>query len=201
MIPRSGPFCRGANMIYPPTPKLAAWTDARTALLRKFWAEGLSASHIANRLGGTTRNAVIGKVCRLQLASRKTGARVVPPPRKRKRRPAQIARRKPLTFIFSRTGARLPVDPSEATQRAPAEIRAEASRAAKRIAFADLEDCHCRFPLWETDGDPRHYCGATKLGSLPYCESHSRLCFQLPEPKRKPVKPVTVPAERELETA
>ena len=45
-----------------------AWTDDRVELLKKLWAEGLSASQIANRLGGVTRNAVIGKVHRLGLS-------------------------------------------------------------------------------------------------------------------------------------
>ncbi len=46
------------------------WTQERTQLLRKLWAEGYSASQIAKQLGGVTRNAVIGKVHRLGLAKR-----------------------------------------------------------------------------------------------------------------------------------
>ena len=46
------------------------WTEERVELLRKLWAEGLSASQIAGRLGEVTRNAVIGKVHRLGLALR-----------------------------------------------------------------------------------------------------------------------------------
>src|SRR5687768_15531828 len=46
------------------------WTDERVDLLRKLWAEGLSASQIAAQLGSVTRNAVIGKVHRLKLSSR-----------------------------------------------------------------------------------------------------------------------------------
>ena len=47
-----------------------AWTDERVELLKKLWAEGLSASQIAGRLGSVTRNAVIGKVHRLGLSGR-----------------------------------------------------------------------------------------------------------------------------------
>ncbi|MGZ5849663.1 MAG: GcrA family cell cycle regulator, partial [Methyloceanibacter sp.] len=36
------------------------WNEERVELLKKLWAEGLSASQIASRLGGVTRNAVIG---------------------------------------------------------------------------------------------------------------------------------------------
>ena len=39
-----------------------SWTDERVELLKKLWADGLSASQIAAELGGITRNAVIGKV-------------------------------------------------------------------------------------------------------------------------------------------
>jgi len=39
-------------------------------LLKKLWADGLSASQIAGELGGITRNAVIGKVHRLGLSGR-----------------------------------------------------------------------------------------------------------------------------------
>ncbi|MCB1513625.1 MAG: GcrA cell cycle regulator, partial [Hyphomicrobiaceae bacterium] len=41
-----------------------AWTDERVELLKKLWSEGLSASQIASRIGGVSRNAVIGKVHR-----------------------------------------------------------------------------------------------------------------------------------------
>ena len=42
------------------------WTDERVELLKKLWADGLSASQIAAELGGITRNAVIGKAIALQ---------------------------------------------------------------------------------------------------------------------------------------
>ena len=46
------------------------WTDERVELLKKLWADGLSASQVAKQLGGVTRNAVIGKVHRLGLSNR-----------------------------------------------------------------------------------------------------------------------------------
>ena len=47
-----------------------SWTDERVELLKKLWADGLSASQIAAELGGITRNAVSGKVHRLGLSGR-----------------------------------------------------------------------------------------------------------------------------------
>lgn len=43
------------------------WTPERVALLERMWREGHSASTIAAALGGTRRNAVIGKAARLGL--------------------------------------------------------------------------------------------------------------------------------------
>lgn len=47
-----------------------SWTEERITLLQQLWSDGLSASQIASRLGGVTRNAVIGKVHRLGLSDK-----------------------------------------------------------------------------------------------------------------------------------
>ena len=47
-----------------------SWTDERIERLKAMWAEGKTASVIAEELGGVSRNAVIGKAHRLGLDSR-----------------------------------------------------------------------------------------------------------------------------------
>ncbi|WP_426267965.1 GcrA family cell cycle regulator [Sphingomonas sp. LHG3443-2] len=47
-----------------------SWTDERIDRLKAMWAEGKTASAIADELGGVSRNAVIGKAHRLGLDSR-----------------------------------------------------------------------------------------------------------------------------------
>ena len=47
-----------------------SWTDERMERLKKMWADGATASQIADELGGVSRNAVIGKAHRLGLQSR-----------------------------------------------------------------------------------------------------------------------------------
>ena len=47
-----------------------SWTDERIDHLKSMWEEGLTASQIAEKLGGVSRNAVIGKAHRLGLKSR-----------------------------------------------------------------------------------------------------------------------------------
>jgi len=47
-----------------------SWTDERIERLKSLWTKGMTASHIADELGGVSRNAVIGKAHRLGLQSR-----------------------------------------------------------------------------------------------------------------------------------
>src|ERR1044072_1361189 len=68
-----------------------SWTEERIERLKKMWADGATASQIADELGGVSRNAVIGKAHRLGLEQRpspvkpgeekeaKKGASVAPP--------------------------------------------------------------------------------------------------------------------------
>jgi RNA polymerase primary sigma factor len=46
---------------------LTPWTDERVERLKRLWGTGMSANEIAKKLGGTSRNAVIGKLSRLGL--------------------------------------------------------------------------------------------------------------------------------------
>ena len=52
-----------------------AWTDERIEQLRQMWQQGLTASQIAEALGGVSRNAVIGKAHRLGLQARPSPVR------------------------------------------------------------------------------------------------------------------------------
>lgn len=47
-----------------------SWTDERIERLKELWSQGITASQIADELGGVSRNAVIGKAHRLGLQSR-----------------------------------------------------------------------------------------------------------------------------------
>jgi GcrA cell cycle regulator len=56
-----------------------SWTDERIETLRKMWDSGMTATQIAEELGGVSRNAVIGKAHRLGLASRPSPVKPNPP--------------------------------------------------------------------------------------------------------------------------
>ena len=183
-----------------------AWNDERVEQLKKLWAEGLSASQIAGRLGGVTRNAVIGKVHRLGLSGRATTSRMKNP-RPRLRTAATHAKR-PGKSRFGSIGSpalRALYHP-EAEAFTPA-VEEHVIPLAERKTIQTLTECSCRWPI----GDPQladfHFCGKDKVTGLPYCEFHARRAFQPPQPRRRdrehaivapalaaPVKPETVDA-------
>ncbi len=68
------------------------WSADRIETLKRMWAQGASARDIAERLGGITRNAVIGKAYRLGLSGQ-----VAAP------KPAPEKPRRPLTNILNLT--------------------------------------------------------------------------------------------------
>ena len=59
-----------------------AWTDERIDQLKSMWEKGMTASQIADELGGVSRNAVIGKAHRLGLQSRPSPVKAGDAPRK-----------------------------------------------------------------------------------------------------------------------
>ena len=66
-----------------------SWTEERIERLKSMWAEGATASQIAEELGGVSRNAVIGKAHRLGLEQRPSPVKAVE--EKEKAKPAKAA--------------------------------------------------------------------------------------------------------------
>ena len=60
-----------------------SWTDERIDQLKAMWEKGMTASQIAEELGGVSRNAVIGKAHRLGLQSRPSPVKANETPRKK----------------------------------------------------------------------------------------------------------------------
>ncbi|NIZ13384.1 GcrA family cell cycle regulator [Phaeobacter sp. HF9A] len=108
-----------------------SWTDERVELLKKMWGEGQSASQIAKELGGVTRNAVIGKVHRLGLSNRTTGAsKAAAEPKEKPAPKAAAAPAKPKPQ--PKTEPARPVTPEPAAEKPVMETKS-ASPARKQI--------------------------------------------------------------------
>ena len=157
-----------------------SWTDERVELLKKLWAEGLSASQIAAKLGEVTRNAVIGKVHRLGLAGRATTSRIKTP-RSRTNVALFPARSPQLQYrTFGNAALKVAVQPQERKTATVIPLRSlpELTPApGKQIALADLTEAMCHWP----EGDPMeegfHFCGRRKAFGIPYCEHHAAIAY------------------------
>jgi GcrA cell cycle regulator len=170
------------------------WNDERVELLKKLWSEGLSASQIAGRLGGVTRNAVIGKVHRLGLSGRATTARLKS---HRPRARAQVAVKrlaKPTTTRFAQTGnpaVRALYQP-DAEPFVPSADELDIPLA-ERKSIETLTECNCRWPIGDPQAADFHFCNQKKMAGLPYCEFHARRAFQPPQPRRREQREIAAP--------
>jgi GcrA cell cycle regulator len=159
-----------------------SWNEQKIQMLRDMWGNGYSASEIAKRLGGMTRNAVIGKAHRLKLSSRPSpirredegglgigsGVSVMPSiksPRKR-------VMLRPLPSVP------LPATTKGLPNRETSFRSLEPAKRVEGIAVTKAGDRHCRWPV----GDPRspdfRFCGCTAHEGLPYCVDHARVAYQ-----------------------
>jgi len=149
------------------------WTDQRVDELRARWAAGDTTNAIAKALG-VTRNAVVGKASRLKLGSKPSSKRapVVKPPSKR----ALVAKRvaKPKLVLVTA--------PPSASSANP-WVRPSWHNRTYRLV--DLTNHTCRWPLWESDTEPRLYCGlaANLEESRPYCAKHAKIAFVPARPR------------------
>lgn len=152
-----------------------SWTDERVELLRKLWAEGLSASQIATQLGGVTRNAVIGKVHRLSLSGRAKPASSGPRPRKPRSTPHRPASH---GYLAGNTALKAHAQP--APRRLPTPIAAEhvVVPISLNVSLMALNDAMCKWPIGDPSEEGFHFCGHKNFNGLPYCEYHSRLAYQ-----------------------
>lgn len=152
-----------------------SWTPERIDTLTALWAEGYSASQIAAKMGGLTRNAVIGKAHRMKLGGRKP-----PSPLKGQAKARKAEKSAPAP---KRIKPALPESPLKARLKAAREANA----AARRVPVTELESRQCRYAVNEAAvGEEHLFCGAaTKPGSS-YCSAHHGVVYA-PAPPRKRV--------------
>jgi GcrA cell cycle regulator len=162
------------------------WTDERVELLKKLWGDGLSASQIAARLGsGVTRNAVIGKVHRLNLSGRVTQPRTSQPRAPRKtREPSHPGR--PVSGPSMPTAgatalkafARPEATPRPVALPEPQPLRLIDLPKDGRITILHLSDKTCKWPIGDPGTEEFCFCGHNPRDGSPYCEYHARLAYQ-----------------------
>ncbi len=156
------------------------WTDERVELLKKLWAEGLSASQIAAELGGITRNAVIGKVHRLGLSGRaKSPSSSAPRPRKA---------RSPSMMRIQRPAARGNTALAHAFDyeaEAEPEFVDNVIPMGQRRTILELTEDTCRWPVGDPGSPDFFFCGGQTSNTAPYCSHHCRIAYQPASDRRR----------------
>lgn len=165
------------------------WTDERVEKLTKLWADGLSASQIAAQLGGVTRNAVIGKVHRLNLPGRAKSGGGSPRPKRQPSAPrtaSSFNARPAAPRAVSRGGAapalRADADFEVQLNHEPHDVVVPISR---KLALTELTERTCKWPVGDPMHEDFHFCGNDSDENTPYCKYHARLAFQPSAERRR----------------
>jgi len=144
------------------------WTPEREEKLRELWKKGHSGSQIANLLGSTTRNAVIGKAHRLQLQARSTST-------------------KPKIKIDTEKNINVEVKKQKLgrKERFKALLLDKNFEPENPTQIQDLTEEHCRWPLGEKMEPTSFFCGRKAMEKFPYCKLHVLYAFQPKNPKEE----------------
>jgi GcrA cell cycle regulator len=138
-----------------------SWTPEREQKLKELWKKGHSASQIATMIGGTTRNAIIGKAHRLQLEARATSKRSAP-----------------------RTNLENNNKPEVKGQKLSRKARFQALLLDKNFEpenpkkLEGLSEETCKWPIGHPHEKDFYFCGRKPLEKFPYCKLHVLYAFQ-----------------------
>jgi GcrA cell cycle regulator len=148
------------------------WTDDRVALLKILFERGRTCREMAYEIG-VSRNAVIGKLARLNL-TRGRGARL---PRAERR--AGAAPQRPRGARQLQLLLRAHVEHGEGAEQAPPIFEALPVVEGPGCSLLELGDDTCRWPIGDADAAHAKFCGNRPLGGLPYCAGHARLAYRV----------------------
>ena len=138
-----------------------SWTTEKEIKLKELWKKGHTASQIAEILGNTTRNAVIGKAHRLRLQARAAS----------KKRSAKVNVENNNTQGFK-------------TQKLGRKAKFKALLLDKNFEqenpkkLEELTDLTCRWPIGHPYEKKFYFCGRKPLEKFPYCKLHVLYAFQ-----------------------
>ena len=141
-----------------------SWTLEKVNKLRELWGKGNTAAQIASIIGEVTRNAVIGKAYRLNLAAKSISKNVnnkqVSQPHENAAQTERITRRSKFKSLLLDKNFE-PENPK---------------------SLEELHDEVCRWPIGHPDKTNFYFCGRKSMKDFSYCKLHVLYAFQ---PKNK----------------
>ena len=136
-----------------------SWTEEKVEKLKELWSKGYTASQIAEKLGDTTRNAVIGKSHRLNLEARapsKQSSSIKQENKSPKRVSQTMSRKSKFQSILLDKN----FEPEKPT------------------SLENLNETTCKWPIGHPDEESFYFCGRSPEGDFPYCKLHVLYAFQ-----------------------
>ena len=138
-----------------------SWTEEKVAKLKELWSKGHTASQIAEALGDTTRNAVIGKAHRLNLEARAPSKQSSLPKSRENR---QIIKRSPAPMSRKAKFQSILLDKNFEPENPK--------------SLEELTDQTCKWPIGHPNEEKFYFCGRKPEGEFPYCKLHVLYAFQ-----------------------
>lgn len=142
------------------------WTDERIALLRSHFEAGLSCRQIAADIG-VSRNAVIGKLSRLNL----TRGRIVSERQDPRKVAAKGRRHKGSPRLQYQILKAVFAGPQRVVEEEPIDDE-------HRCSLLELSEQRCRWPISTPGHEDFCFCGNRPVDGMPYCAGHTRLAYQ-----------------------
>ena len=137
-----------------------SWTPEREEKLKELWKKGHTASKIAELIGNTTRNAIIGKAHRLNLearaASKKSSPKANTENNRSEVKPQKLGRKARFRALL--------LD-KNFEQENPKKLE-------------ELTDETCRWPIGHPYEEKFYFCGRKSMEKFPYCKLHVLYAFQ-----------------------
>ena len=144
-----------------------SWTDEKVEKLKDLWSKGHTASEIAEILGDTTRNAVIGKAHRLNLEARAPSKQ-------------SSSSEKQDTKVVRKTQ-----QPMSRKSKFKSILLDKNFEPEKPTSLEGLTDSTCRWPMGHPDEEKFYFCGRKPIEDFPYCKLHVLYAFQPKNPKEE----------------
>tara|TARA_Y100000590_G_scaffold417030_2_gene516354 strand:+ start:111 stop:608 length:498 start_codon:yes stop_codon:yes gene_type:complete len=138
-----------------------SWTPERENKLKELWKKGHTASQIAELIGGTTRNAVIGKAHRLNLQARAISKRPKSTTQSKAVSTGEIKQEK----LGRKARFRSLLLDKNFEPENPKKLE-------------ELTDETCRWPIGHPYEENFYFCGRKPMEKFPYCKLHVLYAFQ-----------------------
>jgi GcrA cell cycle regulator len=146
---------------------IKTWTDERVEALKVHFLAGLSCREIAAEIG-VSRNAVIGKISRLNLIRDKDGSSPIRPRKEAASAPRPRGAQRLRQILLKSLPAEMePVAPDEPIHNG------------HTCSLFELSKATCRWPISTPGREDFCFCGNTPLEGMPYCAGHSRLAYKV----------------------